>query len=253
MVTKSRLSLMKRAVKCFADQSYPRKELIVVPDDNQSYHEEIERHVEEAGVEHVRVVPTGSGFSLGALRNLSMDAAAGEIICQWDDDDRYLPDRLMCQVGELFRAGCRACFLSDNLQLLAPDGTLFWVNWADDGRARNEYHVFPPSVMLFKDTKFRYPESGHTAFVGEDLALAADLFRNVPVASLGGMGCLYLYEFHSRNTLPKEHHYAISRRRSVSNGLVRLWSTEIRRTMQYHRVPRPVHVHGSDGLVFTIG
>ena len=37
MITANRLHIAKRAIKCFADQSYPNKELIIIDDGEENY------------------------------------------------------------------------------------------------------------------------------------------------------------------------------------------------------------------------
>jgi glycosyltransferase involved in cell wall biosynthesis len=89
MVTGDRLTLAKRAVRSFAEQTYPNRELVVVTDGPQRVRDALERYVAALGLEDsVRFVyPQGDGLTLGRLRNLSLDAAGGDFVCQWDDDD----------------------------------------------------------------------------------------------------------------------------------------------------------------------
>jgi glycosyltransferase involved in cell wall biosynthesis len=252
MITTDRLVLAKRSIRCFTDQTYPRLELVIVAAGDRAYRRALEQHLEDQGIGNARVIAAEPGSTLGTLRNSSLDAAVGDVVCQWDDDDCYHPDRVLRQVQQMTQQGARACFLTDNLHLLEPDRQLFWVDWTWGSRNEQWFQLFPPTVMMIKDDRFRYTESGPTAQLGEDLALAADLCRETPVALLDGMGWLYLYIFHGENTCSKEHHYRITARRSFSNEWIEARSEEIRRVVELYSIPRPVVVCGSRGPVFRL-
>src|SRR5262249_17336769 len=111
MITYDRLSLAKCAILSFAAQTYPDKGLVVVGDGQARFRRAVERYAAALGLARVRFVHAGpERLTLGRLRNLSIEAAAGEIVCQWDDDDYSHPERLKLQVGELTRADAGACF-----------------------------------------------------------------------------------------------------------------------------------------------
>lgn len=224
----------------------------MVSDGGRDYCRALEHHLETEGIGNARVVAVEPGSALGTLRNVSLDAAVGDIVCQWDDDDCYHPDRILRQVEQMTRQGAVACFLTDHLQLLEPDGLLYWLDWTLNAREEKEYRLFPPTVMMVKDNRFRYVETGPRAHLGEDLALAADLCRQVPVATMSGVGWLYLYNFHGGNTCSKEHHYRLSARRSIPNDWVAARSAQIRWAVQQYPIPRPVVVCGATGPVFSL-
>ena len=69
------------------------------------------------------------GQTLGELRNASVEAARGDIVCQWDDDDRYHPRRLELQFAAMRVENSEFCFLTDQLHLFAPDRTMYWDDW----------------------------------------------------------------------------------------------------------------------------
>jgi glycosyltransferase involved in cell wall biosynthesis len=85
MITQpSRLDYQRKAVSDFYGQSYPRRELVIVEDEND-------------------------GTTLGELRNRGVERAKGDIICVWDDDDRHHPDRLADQLQTM--ADADVCLL----------------------------------------------------------------------------------------------------------------------------------------------
>ena len=251
MVTHGRLAMARRAIRCYADQTYLKRELVIVSDGEFRYRRALERYVACLALDSVRFVyPEAHQLPLGHLRNISLDAADGDIICQWDDDDCYHPERLAIQLAHMLDGNARACCLTDHLQLLEADRALVWVDWTLGGRS-GEGQLLPGTVMAFKDRRFRYPEIGPYVNRGEDSVLLHDLYRNVSVVPLSGMGYIYLYTYHGGNTFSKEHHYNLrifSASRSELNEKVET----IRQAIAYYPVPRPITVLGRDGVAFVL-
>jgi glycosyltransferase involved in cell wall biosynthesis len=251
MVTHDRLGLAKRAIACFASQSYANRELVVLTDGTPAARRCLEHFVEEMEVPNVElVVVEESGRSLGVLRNLAVAAASGDVLCQWDDDDCSHPDRIAVQLQRLHEGGGRACLLTDHLQFLEDERALVWVDWTIAGRTGRD-QLLPGTIMMFKDERFRYPEAGPFAYRGEDTMLLNDLCDEVPIVSLRGEGHLYLYTYHGRNTFDREHHHRLARSSLTAREL------EVRRqvilsAMRHYPVPRPYAVIGRDGPAFTV-
>ena len=104
MVTRGRLFPARFAVDCFRRQSWPERELVLVCDAPGT---PVEEYCRTLGDGRIRVVvPDGPAASLGELRNLSLRAARGDYVCQWDDDDLYHPQRL--ELGMLLLQSMRA-------------------------------------------------------------------------------------------------------------------------------------------------
>jgi len=84
------------AVEMWRRQSYPVREIVIVDD-----------RLEPSFI----TPPRGAGIiyeraprmSIGAKRNLACSIAHGDIICHWDSDDMYAPDRIADQVARLAR------------------------------------------------------------------------------------------------------------------------------------------------------
>jgi glycosyltransferase involved in cell wall biosynthesis len=250
MVTLDRLSLAKRSIRCFADQSWPNRELVIVTDGEPQYRDALERFVTASGIEGVRFADPGNGLTLGALRNVSLASARGTIICQWDDDDANHPDRLLVQAQHMLRQDARASFMTDHLQWISENRLLCWIDWTLGG-AQGEAALFPGSLMMFRDPRFRYPEDGPHARQGEDSVFLHELYTTVPVASLAGAGHLYLYEYHGRNTFSREHHLHISNFRKPAAHLV-AQAAALREAAAYYAIARPVVVLGREGPVFAL-
>jgi glycosyltransferase involved in cell wall biosynthesis len=253
MVTCERVELAKRAIRCYALQTYPNRELIIVTDGSVVFRQELQKFVAEEQIENIRFsFPNGERLPLGRLRNIAMDAAQGEILCQWDDDDCYHPERLLRQADYLLASQAGACYLTDHFQYFETDGILLWIDWTAGGKTSGQAQLMPGTAMLKRDERFRYPESGPYARKGEDSALLALLYDQVPVAQLSEMGYLYLYTFHGGNTFSRQHHQAISMACARPKSFLLDREALIRSAIETYQLPKPVAVLGKDDGAFVI-
>lgn len=250
MVTLDRLPLAKRAIRCFADQTWSNRELVIVTDGEPRYREALERFVSASNIENVRFVVSGERRCLGALRNLSLAQSRGEIICQWDDDDASHPNRLRMQAGHMLEGGDRASFLGDHLQWISDERSLGWIDWSLGGQ-RGPDALFPGSLMMFRDARFLYPEDGPHATQGEDSVFMNRVFDEVSVAALRGAGHLYLYEYHGRNTFGREHHMGIGLYRKPAAEIVPAAET-LQAAIAYYALSRPATFYAREGPLFAV-
>ncbi|WP_430784590.1 glycosyltransferase family 2 protein [Actinoplanes sp. G11-F43] len=249
MVTRDRPALADRAIGCFAAQHYPHRELVIVSQGGPAYTERLRSSVRAHGVPQSVILDGDPALRLGALRNLSLDAASGDLVCVWDDDDLNHPDRLTVQIGALAEAGAHSSFLSDHLQLFGADRELHWIDWRRPPAGR--YPLLPPTMLMTRDTRFRYPESGRYEHYGEDWQLLLDLHRDVPVQHLHGHGQLYIYTYHGRNVFPGDHHRRM-RIRSRPRAELVAGTALIRAALAAYPPLGPLRVCGGDGPAFTV-
>jgi glycosyltransferase involved in cell wall biosynthesis len=128
MVTRDRPAFAARAIRCFADQRYPARELIIVCQGTSDYRRHLADLAQKHGISDITILDAAGDMSLGALRNRALDTASGDLICIWDDDDDCShPDRLATQVAQLIDDNSHSCFLGEHLQLF--DRTLYWIDW----------------------------------------------------------------------------------------------------------------------------
>ncbi|MET0553825.1 MAG: glycosyltransferase [Vicinamibacteria bacterium] len=251
VVTHDRLALAKRAIRAYAAQTYPHRELVVVTDGSARYRAALQRYADAIGCPSFRLVGVDEpGSSLGRLRNLSLDAAEGDVVCQWDDDDCCHPDRLAVQLETMARADGRACFMTDHLQFLESERLMTWVDWTLGGREGRE-QLLPGTLMAYRDRRFRYPEEGAFARQGEDTMYLYALCDAVPVVPLRHQGHLYLYTYHGRNTFSKEHHHRLAQFGAPA-AYLQDREAVIRQASAHYPVPRPFAVVGSDGPAFVV-
>jgi glycosyltransferase involved in cell wall biosynthesis len=252
MVTYDRLVLAKRAFRSFARQTWPNRELVVVTAGSERFRRALADDAAAAGIAGaVRFVVAGADSTLGALRNLALDAARGGIVCQWDDDDYSHPERLQTQASYLLAHGADACCLTDHLQYIEDRHTAFWVDWTDGGRLSGTASYLPGTLMMRAERRVRYPESGQYANAGEDSVFLDRLAAAGAVVGLSGNAHLYLYHYHGRNTFPERHHHHIATF-GVGKDVLNRNEARIREALLYAEVARPAVVAGRDGPAFVV-
>ncbi|CAN5182757.1 hypothetical protein BH09PSE3_BH09PSE3_22930 [soil metagenome] len=94
------------AIECYRRQSYANRELIIVSAAADEDLSELVAAMRDPSIRFVVAEPA----SLGELRNISIAQAAGELICQWDDDDLSAPNRLDIQTAALAQSHSTACY-----------------------------------------------------------------------------------------------------------------------------------------------
>jgi hypothetical protein len=97
------------AVECFRNQSYENRELVVVTASGEGDIRGYLASLQDPRVRFAGVFPEGT--SAGALRNLALDNAGGELVCTWNEDDLSGVDRIASQFTALLTTGAEAAFL----------------------------------------------------------------------------------------------------------------------------------------------
>lgn len=186
MVTRGDERAMRQATGCFLAQTYGHRELVVV---SESRNSNVEAFVSGLGDPRVLYV-AGPDAPLGALRNASMTAAKGAIVCQWDDDDLNDPMRLEMMVSALAATSVDAVFLARV--------TMWWP--ARRKLALSEPRLWEGTMVARRETVPPYPEYRR----GEDSAMMDTLRARSRIAALDAPG-LYVYRVTGRNTWDEGH------------------------------------------------
>ncbi|HEV7806693.1 MAG TPA: glycosyltransferase [Solirubrobacteraceae bacterium] len=127
MPTYGRAELVPRAVASFLRQDHPHAELIVVDDGPEPLADLIP---DDPRVRHLRLE---SRLTIGAKRNLGCEAARGDLLANWDDDDWYAVGRLRRQVTAI--AGGADVVGVNRLLYLEPATCRAWrYAWPPHGR-----------------------------------------------------------------------------------------------------------------------
>src|SRR5258708_3350602 len=151
-----RLASLARAVADFSRQTERDRELVILHDGSDGFHESATTLARSHDSASIRVVqaPRAPKQTLGMLRNAALDAARGDYVCQWDDDDRYHPRRLEVQLGALRVARSDASFLGDQLLFSADAREMYWDDWSDEPYPLD---FVPGTLLARRDAMARYP------------------------------------------------------------------------------------------------
>lgn len=241
--TLDRLILLKEAIRCYLDQTYPNKELVIVTEGTPRYKQAIAAYLQTLGRDDIKLVTLdGDDYTLGKVRNVSLEAATGDVVCQWDDDDLYHPHRLAVQAGFMLQAGAEACFLTDQLQYFVEERELFWIDWTLGGQVQGQYSQIPGTLMMYADARFRYPDDARKH---EDSALQEAITGTLQIVGLPDQGHLYVYRYHTRNSFSKEHHKKLTTY-ATSAEFIEQRREPLLAALPYYRLPMPytVKAHG---------
>jgi glycosyltransferase involved in cell wall biosynthesis len=218
MVTGNRKNICRRAVKCFLDQTYPNKELVVLDDGQQDY-SDIFVDIPSDDICYIRIEKQ-EGTYLGGLRNLVLDQAKGDFLVQWDDDDWYHPDRISIQASILMK-GYDACWLSSTLMHIdtKEHTNLPFMGGLPDG--------VPGSIMHVNSSDIRYPN----IVKGEDTVYQREWMKLKWKKLPESHSHLFIRCYHGSNTWGENHFYRRSRN-SIKDLLVFSWYKYIVRDLR---------------------
>jgi glycosyltransferase involved in cell wall biosynthesis len=182
-ITRKRPEHLLNAIGMFKQQTYLRKELILICDDNDHESINIARNNNIIPV----VLDHTSGLSLGQIRSIGIGSSNGDFICQWDDDDWYHKDRILYQMNFMHDFGQNACALTN------------WLIY--DETSKKSYlsmHRIWEGSIIYKRAiaeKLHYPNSK----LGEDT-----IFTNALIKECGLLPIvcpyLYIYRIHNENS-----------------------------------------------------
>lgn len=186
MVTRGGIARVRASIGYFRKQTYRDKELVIVCD---AVTEELKRLVADSGSD-IRLIEVSERLSLGLLRNVSVEQARGEIVCQWDDDDIYGAHRIERGVGALLQAKADAVFLRQ------------WCIWSPGQKilTLSNTRVWEGSMLAFKQALPRYPDAPRR----EDTALVEAMVSTRSLALLDDP-LSYCYCIHGNNTYDAPH------------------------------------------------
>lgn len=187
MVTRGRLIPARFAIECFRRQTWPNRELVIVCGAPDS---EVPGFLATLGDPTIRYV-TAAPCALGELRNVSVEAARGTLLCQWDDDDLYHPQRLEFQYGQLAASQAAAHFFSR---------LLMW--WPQQRRlAISSRRMWEGSMLCRRLAIGSYPPIGRR----EDTQVVRDLREEGSRITYTDQPLAYCYVVHGDNASGARH------------------------------------------------
>lgn len=189
-VSQNRPAFLKKAIGYFNAQTYTNKDLVIVYEGDDTPFRDLSFRNEKITVFKLT---EGSSLSLGERRNISIQHAKGEYVCQWDDDDWFHNDRLEIQMRSLLNSKKPANILN----------RLVLYNALKQQAYLSSERFWEGSLLcktdLFKEY-FQYPKLNK----GEDNDLVVKLVKQDYVGSLFAP-YLYTYLFHGANTWDAIH------------------------------------------------
>jgi len=191
-VTRNRVTHLQRVIDNFRHQTYSNKELVVVFESDDLMTKQLASSSKVSNIKWHEVA-SNPKMSLGNLRNLSIELAAGEYFCQWDDDDWYHRERIEMQLNCLLESHKSACLLG------------YWLIYdsVDEKAYLSHMEAWGGTILCRRDvvSEFnRYPDQTRhedTHFIRDVITLK----NFVPLI----MPSLYIYVFHGRNTFERAH------------------------------------------------
>jgi len=159
MPTANRRRFVPGAIAQFLAQDYPAAELVILDDGDDSVHDLVPSHPA------LRYLRMPRHRTLGLKRNAACEAAHGDIILHWDDDDWYAPHRIRTQVEALCASSTDLCGIDRALffdprapaawEYVHPRGGAPWVCGATLCFRREYWRANPFADMnVGEDTRF---------------------------------------------------------------------------------------------------
>lgn len=253
MVTQAqpqRFGILQKSIRAYQKQNYPSRELIILIErlpHLQIGYKLIQSYIADLNDSSIHLITLAKEHNLGELRNLSVLEAKGDLICQWDDDDLYHPDRLTEQYDCLSVSGLAANILSEVLLFNTQSKNLFYTNWK-----YTPSRGFPGSILAKKTIMPAYPEQGEQARLGEDSVVLDQLMMNNNVCTLPVKGYLYAYQNHDTNSWPSSHFEMLVRELSITKGLL-----DKKKDWLLTQLPQldlgadSIHIQGRNGLAYV--
>jgi glycosyltransferase involved in cell wall biosynthesis len=209
---RQRLKLLKQSIASYLAQTYENRELVIIVDNRTAEDRgQLLSYLSSLGRPDIRCYLPDCKLSLGALRNLSVERAKGDILCLWDDDDLSHPERLKSQLRFLIENRLDAVLLTDYLHIFPHQSLCYWEHWHD--KRIGGLHA---TLMMVNGHRVRYAESGPYSQQGEDTNLIARLKGSFKLGLFEAPAFYYLYFFHGHNTWGLAHHRSLAKQMAVS-------------------------------------
>lgn len=194
MVTRGWVHPARWAIDAFRYQSYTNRELVIATTNREGNLRPYVDGLRDPRIRFLDVLP--QELSLGAQRNAAVDAAAGEFVCTWDDDDLYGVDRLAAGITAIATTGAAAALL-ERVNIWWP---------ARQSLAVTRKRPWENTMLARRAALARYPEVDK----GEDTEVVAGLFERHPVVLIDDPN-LYTYVFWGANTWGPDHFQSLIR------------------------------------------
>jgi hypothetical protein len=190
MPTANRRDFVPRAVRCFLQQDYTDRELIVLDDGSDSVADLMPP--DDRRVVYIRLAQR---LPLGTKRNRCIAASHGELIMHWDDDDWHAPHRISLQVRQLEAHQAEVCGLRKLLFHEIATGAVYLYEYSQNVRP----WLVGGSLLYTREFWSRSP------FLAVDVGEDNRFLFNRPslrLANVDDLTC-YVATIHPGNTSPR--------------------------------------------------
>lgn len=170
-ITGTRRAFVSQAIALFEAQTYPNKELIIL-DSGRNQHPVYVHDCERHYLTYVYVA-SDRYVTIGAKRNLAASLATGDMVCHWDDDDYYAPDRLDKQIAPLLDGKADVTALQMRALYDVPTRTLY--ECSDEIHERLFTRNVRSGTLMYPISFLRHGLCYPNSSTGEDVALLRSL------------------------------------------------------------------------------
>lgn len=191
MPTRNRREYLPNAIAYFLRQDYAPRELVVVDDGTDRVADLIP---DDPSVRYIRLP---ARHALGEKRNLGVEAARGEYIVHWDDDDWYAPGRLTAQLQPLRNGRADITALAMRTVLSLPDFR-FW-RCRPELHARLHHRDICCGTIAYPRALWRKYGPYPRVDCGEDVGFLSGLDRKLRIERIAEEH-LFICVRHGRNT-----------------------------------------------------
>lgn len=237
----NRINLLRRCLLSYSEQTIisDDRELILIHTDGTKGSKAIEKLLAEYNVDaRIFDVPNSP---LGELRNISIKRANGELLCQWDDDDFYHPNRLLVQSTPFKESKYMATTLAIQFFWFCDKGDLYIRKAGKEG--------IHGSIMFRSDLGLRYDP---LMSKGEDTSLIQGILMHGPesIHCIDDHPELYVRTYHGKNTWNFAHHYKHTRQALNAEWLLEN-EHKIRDWIKILRIPAVNIRDNNDQVIFS--
>jgi glycosyltransferase involved in cell wall biosynthesis len=221
VVTANRERMLRRSLLSLRNQTHDSIEVVVIDNGDRP----VKRVVDEFSFPNLiyEHIPPPHNYTLGDLRNRSLELAGGDYMICWDDDDWHHPKRVEVQL-DILQQGYDACCL---------EGNIFHIDLPDLME-----HPFigrlpkgsPSTIMHRRNDRIRYPSLNRE----EDTVYLNKWRRAGRYKKLSlEQACLFVRVFHGENVSGKKH-FLRRLRNSPARWVSYMWYAKIMNRLTSH-------------------
>ena len=200
-LTRDRPRYLHRVIRCFQQQTWKRKELVIVYDfDDIETERFLERYKNTSTIKIVKNIKENA--SVGYLRNIAVQNASGRYCAQWDDDDYYDQNRLSFQINQLRRMKKYKAIVLDSW---------YSVYLGEENVVISPKYTYEGTIIAERTLLLKYPYPDYTRIttagggeIGEDTFVINQL-KEEGVLAVINKPHLYYYFIHGANTCSPDH------------------------------------------------